>query len=383
MLDITERPKKVSFPCLRLEQPIGEFFIGTMEYSLLTQIADFDVRRVIQDERDVERYLGIQRPLNPARVRDLEIYVNTFDATFPTSIIVAVDERCVSFDPTNNTMILSNYIDDNENRILFRHIARVLDGQHRIAGLYKYAGGKPFDLSVTIFTGIDIADQAQIFATVNLEQTKVNKSLAYDLYSLARTRSPQKTCHNIAVALDQSTDGPLCGRIKRLGIATPGRFSETITQATFVESLMRFISDNPVVDRDTLLRDRQIRKENADTLKKLPFRNMFIDERDIEIARILENYFSAIRSRWPEAWNSFGLGAVLNKTNGFRALMRLLRPAYLYISKPGEVPLEEQFLKLFRRSTLSDQHFDTIHFPPGTSGESELYKKLLADLDLL
>ena len=68
----------------------------------------------------------------------------------------------------------------------------MIDGQHRIAGLYKYEGEVGFDINVTIFVGTDIADQAQIFSTVNLEQTKVNRSLAYDLFALAHSRSPKK-----------------------------------------------------------------------------------------------------------------------------------------------------------------------------------------------
>jgi hypothetical protein len=68
-------------------------------------------------------------------------------------------------------MTLSNVIRDTlDESILFRHIARVIDGQHRIAGLMDYNSGD-FDLPVTVFVGFDIAQQAQIFATVNLEQT--------------------------------------------------------------------------------------------------------------------------------------------------------------------------------------------------------------------
>ena len=42
----------------------------------------FDVRRVLQQDRDVERYLGIQRPLNNRRVTALQQYVNFYDASF-------------------------------------------------------------------------------------------------------------------------------------------------------------------------------------------------------------------------------------------------------------------------------------------------------------
>src|SRR6185437_15545953 len=115
-----------------------------------------------------------------------------------------------------------------------------------------------------------------IFATVNLEQTKVHKSLVYDLFSLARTRSPQKTCHNIAVALDRDRNSALHKRIKRLGFATEGRVFEPITQSTFVESLMPYLSSQPKKDRDALLRGKDLPKEFGDDLYKMPFRNLFI-----------------------------------------------------------------------------------------------------------
>ncbi len=279
-----EDDKSITFPCLRIHQPIGEFFIGVIRSDVLCEIAHFDVRRVLQDKRDVERYLGIQRPLVDRRVKDLEKYVRFFDATFPTSIIIAVDAETAYFDEKLGNMTLKNVIRETEDdTIIFQHIARVLDGQHRIAGLFDYEGDN-FFLNVTIFVGIDIADQAQIFSTVNLEQTKVRKSLAYDLFALAKSRSPQKTCHNVAVALDQDPGSPFHKRIKRLGVATEGRFTETISQATFVEALQRYMSKDPRTDRDLLLRGKTIKKANADELEKLPLRNLFIEEQDMFIA---------------------------------------------------------------------------------------------------
>lgn len=258
-------------------------------------------------------------------------------------------------------------------------VARVLDGQHRIAGLDEglKSGQTVFDLSVTIFVGADISDQAQIFATVNLEQTKVNKSLVYDLYSLAKSRSPQKTCHNIAVALDGDDQSPLCGRIKRLGVTTAGRQLETITQATFVESLMKYITDQPLADRDNILRGRRLPEVGGDDIRKLPLRNLFIQEKDVEIAQILNNYFLAVKEKWPGAWGEFGRGSVLNRTNGFRALMRFFGWAYLHIAAPGQIPQPGDFSRrVFSRIALKDSDFNTENFPPGSSGEARLYRVL-------
>jgi DGQHR domain-containing protein len=80
--------------------------------------------------------------------------------------------------------------------------AFVLDGQHRLAGLQHRDRDKPpFEVNVSIFVGADIADQAEIFSRVNLAQTKVNKSLTFDLLEYAKEKSPHKVAHDIAEGL--------------------------------------------------------------------------------------------------------------------------------------------------------------------------------------
>lgn len=379
-----ESPQNISFPCIKVIQPIGEFYIASIGSKTLIDITHFDVRRILKGERDIESYLGIQRPLNKKRVEEISRYVNTLDACFPTAVILAVPGVCAYYDGKKNKMTLSNYFPSNEeNPIYFKDIAKVLDGQHRIEGLRAYAGNS-FNINVSIFIDADIADQAYIFSTVNLAQTKVNRSLVYDLFDLARSRSPQKTCHNIAVALDQNEKTPFYKRIKRLGVSTDGRFNETITQATFVQSLITYISrpKDQMIDRDLYLRGKEPQKASADELRTLIFRNMFIEKKDLEISDIIWNYFDAVKERWPVAWNSTGTGIMLNKTNGFRGFMRFLRPAYLNFTAPGGIPTKEQFVSLLRKIQLRDEDFNIDKFKPGTSGESELYNTLIKESKL-
>jgi len=378
---VNEVPQSIELPAVRVIQPLGEFYVASIDSKILCDITKADVRRMIE-ERPFETYLGIQRPLVGARVRDLESYVNTFDACFPTSIVLAIDRKCAEYDEKKRILRLQNFVDkDAEEQILYIQIARVLDGQHRIEGLKRFAGEK-FELSVSVFVDIDVEDQAYIFSTVNLTQTKVSRSLAYDLFELAKTRSPQKTCHKIAVALDQNKKSPFHKRIKRLGSATPGRVGETITQATFVESLLPYITHNAMSDRDLYLRGKRPARVAGSDLRKLPFRNMFIDERDLEIADIVWNYFDAVRDRWPNAWNSGAQGLMLNRTNGFKALMRLLHPAYLYLSEPGIVTSKAAFEKVLGRVKLKDEDFDIETFKPGTSGEALLFGTLRSQASL-
>ncbi|MBJ7441532.1 MAG: DGQHR domain-containing protein [Sphingopyxis sp.] len=368
---------EITFQCLRARQPIGDIFVATIPYKKLAQMTYFDVRRRLQEERDVERYLGVQRPLDDKRVKQLNTYVNLVDASFPSSIIIAISEDYVSFDETNGTMSIRNFkYGESESSTAIRKVARVLDGQHRIAGLENFSG-EDFDLSVTIFIGADIADQAHIFATVNIEQTKVNKSLVYDLYELSRSRSPQKTCHNIVVALDRDEQSPFYKRIKRLGIATDDRIFEPVTQSTLVEGIIDYISFDPKMDRDLLLRNKPLEKLSGSDLFKRPLRNLFVDGEDLKIIQLVYNYFGAVRKRWPSAWDERGRGFMLNRTNGVRALLRFFRFAYAHVAVPGDmVTLERFYDHVFRTVKLEDNDFVIENFPPGSSGEGKFFRIL-------
>jgi DGQHR domain-containing protein len=359
---------------VKATQPVGDLYIASLPYRVLCTIADFDVRRVLQEDRDVERYLGIQRPLSKKRVAEIEDYVNFADACFPGSIIIAVDERVAEFDPKTSQMTLRN-IQDDADPVLARRIARVIDGQHRIAGLYKFRG-KEFDCPVTILIGMDIADQAQIFARVNLTQTKVNPSLAYDLFELAETRSPQKTAHEITVKLDRQPDGPFEQRIKRLGIATPGRTGETLAQATVVKGILQHISSQPDKDRDQLMRGLALIEPTQAEAERHVFRPWFVRGNDEAIFVTIRDYFEAVGERWPDAWNATGQGYILSRTNGYLALMRFLRDAVLYWGSPGHRIDRSKFLTLLQKVRLKDDELTTVNFEPGTGGEARLYRAI-------
>jgi len=366
--------KSISFPCITIQQPIGKFFLGAIGCQGLCELTWFDVRR-IEKERDVETYLGIQRQLSQRRVKEIASYVRTVDACFPTAVILAVPGECAEYNEEAKVLTLSESVDAEGRDIPFGKIAKVLDGQHRIEGLRDYSETL-FEINVSIFIDIDIAEQAYIFSTVNLAQTKVNKSLVYDLFDLAKSRSPQKICHNIAVALDSHEGSPFYKRIKRLGHATEGRFSETITQATFVQALLRYLTNSELTDRDTYLRGKTPKNVEGKELLEVPFRNMMIEQRDNEITDIVWNYFGAVRNKWPEAWSASGRGSVLNKTNGFRGLMRFLSFAYLDLVEPGGVPSVDEFDTVFEGINISDDFFNTDNFKPGTSGEAEIFRVL-------
>lgn len=387
-------------PVLRVRQPIGEFYVASIPARDLVAISYSDVRRLAEDQRDLERYLGIQRPVSPKRIQELKRYVTARDATFPTAVIIAVDEKCAEFQangPDFGQLTLHPFVPDKgsaEASIPLSRIAKVIDGQHRIAAFlqdgnnweFEYDQTEPFDINVSIFIGADVAEQANIFATVNLAQTKVNKSLVYDLTELAHTPSPYKTCHNVAVALDRETSSPLYHRIKRLGTATPGRSKEPLTQASFVESLVKFISLDPAQDRNDLLEKKRIRLAPTEVLRHVPFRNLFLTQSEVDIVEILYNYFSAVRNKWPNSWDAVDrTGNLLPRSNAFKALMVYLREdVYPDLVGPhyGRIPAVEEFATAFANIRIRDADFTSRNFVPGSGGQSTFLKILRRQLSL-
>lgn len=373
---------KITLDYFEIEQPVGTFYNCRMAAQSLLQICQFDFRR-IERNNGVKEFLGIQRQLKDDRVREIRKYIATEDASFPTSIVISVDERCARFDLVDGVqkLVLTPYTEEEDisKSIPFVGIATIIDGQHR---LKAFDGTEiDWDLSVNIFVGADPGTQAMIFSKVNLAQTKVNKSLVYDLFSLDKSRSPEKTAHELAVNLNDIPESPFFERIKRLGSATDGVFGETLSQATLVKGVLPYISKDPMVDRDIGRRSGLFPERGADDFEKRIFYPFFRSGDDHLILAVMINFFSAVRDRWPAAWDNTGRGAVLSKTNGYNGLIRFLREAFLHFTTVPAVPTVDQFRQLLDRSVLTDDDFNVQRYVPGGGGSSALYRDLLLTLE--
>lgn len=379
---------KIIIDAIKIEQPIGEFFFGKMTARKLMEISYSDVRRLENEERGVEKYLGIQRPLKKERVKDISSYISTIDATFPNSIILAVNEEHVTW---NNNQITISYSKDE-----LGNIAKILDGQHRLAGFDEknfsfldFEGNKKeFELLVTIFVKADMSVQAKIFSMVNQNQTKVNKSLVYDLESLAETRSPWKTCHSIAVYLNGEESSPFYRRIKRLGVKSNSKEPEPLTQAAFVENLVKLISPNAQEDRNIIMgkekgflgfKSKVLPNMDFESLCKFPFREAFYSDKDEVILKIVFEYFRTVEKIWPSDWDKNTKNSVLNKTVGLIAMFRLLG----YILRNGlinheittELNLPSDYFEVKLGSlNLDDDYFRS--FDAVSKSSSQIFKEL-------
>lgn len=395
----------IELPYIEVHQPIGSFYITSIGYKDLLAISYADIRKINEEASDndnFDTYLGIQRQVSPARIKEIQKYVQTIDATFPTSVILHIqskEERVgnikvrdmsdeeIDANKDNIHLVNNIWIDSDKKKMYIRKdesVAQILDGQHRLEGL-RYFGEQSvddgqmlvFDLNVTIFVDLDLDDQAQIFSVINKAQTKVNKSLVYDLYEYERYRSPQKTAHDVVRILNKREDSPFYRKIKILGSAEDAE-KETIAQATFAEAIIKYISKDPMKDRDDL---RRVGLFKRVALEELPrdrfvFRSFFIAQKDEFILMNLMNYFNAVSERWPQAWRIKGEGNILNKSTGFLALMRLYKDIVNHIKDYENVISQQQFYSYFSRIDMNERSFNRVDFVPGSSGQSMLYHKM-------
>lgn len=372
---------EVTIPVLEVKQPIGTFYVGVMSAKQLFKVAHADIRNI---ESDNDRYVGIQRKLSQDRVKDIALFCKSIDATFPTSIVLSLDGACAATNEQGQLTIREGQDPDTGEKIPLGKAASILDGQHRVEGL-RAAGSdlEDFQVPVSIFINPDKADQAYIFSTVNLAQTKVNKSLVYDLLDYSKARSPQKTAHDLAVAFDKFEESPFCGTIKRLGSATPGRTGETLAQATVVNGILPLISKRPDDDRFAMAKGDGAKVEDS-SYQDTPLRSLWVNNKDGEIAKILLEYFKAVKEKWPDAWLSREGGEMLPRTNGFRAFMRLFKNIYLkekpLLDMGNPILASSVYKNYLDTSALKDSDFNTANFAPGSSGETKLYNDLRNEL---
>jgi hypothetical protein len=186
--------------------------------------------------------------------------------------------------------------------------------------------------------------------------------------------------------LDREPKSPLHKRIKRLGTATPGRKFEPLTQAAFVESLVRFMSKDPDEDRRLMLAGKKLKRASNDELERTPFRNMFIDGKEVDVAEILFNYFGAVKAKWPQSWENLRRSSnLLPKSNAFKALMKYLKDdVYCQIVGKdfGKIPSQKEFSRYFTELEVSDDDFTTRNFAPGSGGQSTFLKMLRCEISI-
>ncbi len=99
-------------------------------------------------------------------------------------------------------------------------------------------------------------------------------------------------------------------------------------------------------------------------------------------AGTLPNYFGAVKARWPDVWDDAPAGTVLNRTTGYAALMKFLRPVYLhYCREPGQILTRADCDKVFGEIKIDAEDINREEYLPGSSGIGKLYREMMGHMD--
>jgi len=309
----------IRIPLLEIRQPIGVFFITAMPAATILKVTE--IRRRKYGE-------GIQRKSSQKRIYEIGQYCTEADATFPTPIIIAIDDK-------PELSMAADYLEFNDSEI----IGEVIDGQHRLLGIQHSGIMEQFTLPAVLMFGLTEEEKAYIFSIINSTQTRVSMSLIYDLFDVAKKRSPQKTCHEIARLLNSDQSSPFYRRLKMLGIKEDDLAS--LSQGSFIKYLMPLISSKPEEDARLLKANKHLREEAG-----CPLRGYFLHEQDERIYKILFNLFSALQVVFPEEWNE-PQHYILSKTTGYGAVMKAFPDLYKLGIKQGKLSMEF-FINVFQ-----------------------------------
>ena len=298
-----------------------------------------------------------QRQIDRGRVMSISQYIvrclaanarGRADVVFPNSIILA----CLNDDEDIN----EGNIDGISNVFGAKDLVEfpvfpntlIVDGQHRYSGmkeLYELAKESEsvygynseaiihfienYEFNCSILLNYDMWEQAQVFANVNFNQKKVNKSLFYDIYGVSIPLDDSAIiplqneiffAHSLVSYLNKNEKSPLYGFVKMLG-----KGYGFVSQAFMVESLMKHLSPKGIW---------------ADAVTMLKSDNEHYNYVALELVAYLNSVRETFKVIWPESTLKKP-NTILVKTTGLGAILMLLTDLHKTIKDVDLVQLKE------------------------------------------
>lgn len=326
---------------VRVRQTLGEFFAVAVSARILRQIVFLDPTRIssVDKSKFLYRLLGNQRDASGGRARDIAKYINSVESAFPNSIILSAnyDDQGSLIEDESKRWIFAE--ENNEYYLVIpsaERMASIIDGQHRLLG-FDYANDerKDMELLCSVYIDLPVAYQAYLFATININQRKVNKSLAYEQFGYNLDEegpecwAPDKLAVYFTRRLNMNPDSPLYQHVKIAPLDADLVFPVSdepiwqISTACVVEGLLSLFSSKPRTDRDLLhARPLASRRRNILPQDNSPLRELFLAGEDEKLWVVITNFLNLVdKCLWQKASPS----SYIRKTIGLQALFDVFR----------------------------------------------------------
>lgn len=350
---ITYAVKKVlTRPAIKVRQPLGDFYAFSVRADVLNRLTyslPAEVRARLEREAGESKggysIFGSQRAEKKTRLQEIASFIRTTDAAFPNAIILAANyapdglyldnenARWTAEDHGNECWRISIPLEEAP-------CASIIDGQHRLHAfdhLPEDAPERGMELLCVVYLELPTPYHAYVFATINFNQKKVDRSLAYELFGFdvderpSGLWSPETLAIYLTRLLNTESKSPLYRSIFPAADSDAifsgqddGDGLVRVSMATVVDGILRLISKNPQEDRNIVRRpeNKEQGRRSLSPVKTLPLREAYLTGNDKAIYDLLCNYFSAVRQK---VWRPSGGGSYLRKTVGVQALFDVLQ----------------------------------------------------------
>lgn len=305
----------IKVPAIRIEQPLGDFFVVSLTARQLLETC-YTIRAELLEDHDeqenktfgsiLSRVVGNQRIRKTKRLGEIKRYAETVDASFPNSIILGAnyDEDGNLITNINERWKVNDLGNDFYELIIpsKKKLASIIDGQHRV---YGFEGSSAIDMPLlcSVYLDLPLPYHARIFTNININQKRVDKNLAYNLFQFdmelgePETWSPETLAVYFARVMSEDKNSPFCGMLK-LGLAN-SQSDSSISMASIIDGILSLITINPKHDRELMHRktieEGRSRKLVSNESVNSPLRELYINNKDKTLYDIVISYFSALK----------------------------------------------------------------------------------------
>lgn len=406
-------------PAILINQPMGSFFVFSLDAETLNQVAySLPARaeaKIKGESSDQSGYgvFGSQRKESPSRLAEIAKFIATSDATFPNAIILGAnydEDGNLILEPAERWSVESTdcgYVLSIPNG--GRPVASIIDGQHRLHAFQELPPGAPqrkMQLLCVVFLDLPTAYHAYVFATINFNQKKVDRSLAYELFGFDVEQrepsfwAPETLAVYLARVLNTEPTSPFFQRISHATdakallthepateaiadssektVAGEHRPEIRVSMATVVDGLLRLISRKPKDDRYFIRRPENLKlgRRSLSPEAGLPLRDYYLKGNDRAILDIVNHFFAATES---SIWKSSSPDAYIRKTVGVQALFDVLQ-RLVTMSPINAVTFSEKALSNLL-AACKDIGLDGSRYQASGIGRTEIRNDLMTAIE--
>ncbi|MEZ8776656.1 DGQHR domain-containing protein [Vibrio splendidus] len=306
----------IKLPAIKVDQPLGEFYVVSLSARELLKVCYTIKAEILQDDEEpssgylgaiVNRLVGNQRVRTSKRLNEIKRYTETVDASFPNSIILGAnyDQDGNLVTNINDRWTVEELGNGFYNLVIptGKQLASIIDGQHRVFG-FENSDAKDMSLLCSVFIDLPLPYHARIFTNINMNQKRVDKNLAYNLFQFDMDEgeptcwTPETLAVYFARVLAEDSNSPLKGMVK-LGLANT-KTDSSISMASLIDGILSLITSNPKNDRElmhtTSIKDGRNRKIIQSVKTNAPLRELFIENKDKTLFNIISSFFESLSS---------------------------------------------------------------------------------------